>query len=82
MSQREPVRELRLSPSLRLYVSDMACVVIEQDMGECSHVFFDPDEVDELLGALRVLAESAAAKRAALDATTAAQYRAAFGEDL
>jgi hypothetical protein len=80
MSQREPVRELRLSAGVRVYVSDAACVVIEQDFGDISHVFFDANEIDELVSALTVLKMSAAAKRSALEVTQEAQYRIAFGE--
>lgn len=75
-----PLRELRLSPSVRAYVSDAACVVIEQDFGSVSHVFFDDYEIDELVSALLALKESAAAKRGARDLALEAEYRAAFGE--
>jgi len=80
MNQREPVRELRLSPSVRVYVSDAACVVIEQDFGDTHHVFFDDCEIDELVSALRALKDSAAAKRSARDVANEAEYRVAFGD--
>lgn len=80
MTQREPVRELRLAPNLLVYVSDNGCVVIEQDMGEVTHICLEPEQVPELLSALRALGQSAAAKQAAVLAVSEAEYRAAFGE--
>lgn len=81
MTQREPVRELRLSANLSVYVSDVGCVVIQQDMGDVAHVCVEPEQVAELVSALRVLGESAAAKQAAVLAASEAEYRAAFGDD-
>jgi hypothetical protein len=80
MSQVEPLREIRLSPGVRVYVSDAACVVIEQEFGDISHVFFDDHEIDELVSALQALKLSAAAKRGARDVALEAQYRVALGD--
>lgn len=80
MNQREPVRELRLSADLLVYVSDSGFVVIQQDIGDVSSVCLEAAQVPELLAALRVIGESAAAKQAAVFAVEEAEYRAAFGD--
>lgn len=76
----EPVRELRLAADLLVYVSDMGCIVIEQTMGDQQAIVLEPMQVPELLSALRVLGESAAAKQAAVLSASDAEFRAAAGE--
>lgn len=77
----EPLRSLRLSADLLVYVSDAGCLVIQQDSGDLQHVCLEPEQVAEFVSAVRVLGESAAAKQAAVLAASEAEYRAAFGDD-
>jgi hypothetical protein len=81
MSQTEPIRELRLSDSLRVYVSDYGLVVLDQEKGDPRQISLYANEIDRLTSALLALKESAAAKEAAHDVVVMAEYRAAHGEE-
>ena len=76
MTHKEPVREVALSPFLRVYVSDVGALVIEQTFGDTNYVCVDAKDARRLASAIVSLAESAAAKEAAYLAASEAEYRA------
>jgi len=74
--QIEPNREVVVSDTLHVYVSDAGCLVIEQTFGDSHQVFFDPGEAAAVVAAITALTRSAAAKQSAREVAADAEYSA------
>lgn len=70
------VRSLNLRPDLRVYVSAVGAIVLEQTCGDAQYVFFEPSLVPEIIAALRAIQPSAAGMQAASEALVNAEYEA------
>ena len=71
-----PVRELRVLPDTRIYVSDAGFMVIEQACGDTVAVYFEAAGIDDVVAGLCALRESAMARRAMTESLESAEYDA------
>lgn len=72
----EPLREVAISNTLRVYVSDAGCLVIEQTDVDPVHVVLEPEQAPKMGAAITALQESLIAKRAAVDLAIEAEHSA------